>query len=52
MLRDSKAFRVPIPWKGQMGFFDVEIPKAKMKNREIVSDIIDEEYRYQWVGRH
>lgn len=52
MLKNAKPLRVPIPWKGQLGFFDVNIPKTKIKNKEIVSDIIDEEYRYQWIGHH
>ncbi|MCV0401937.1 MAG: ASCH domain-containing protein [Nitrosopumilus sp.] len=52
MLKNPKPFRIPIPWKGQLGFFDVDIPKIKIKNKEIVSDIIDEEYRYQWIGHH
>ena len=50
MLKNSKQLRIPIPWKGQLGFFDVEFPK--IKNKKIVSEIIDEEYRYQWIGRH
>ena len=52
MLKNPKPFRIPIPWKGQLGFFDVDVPKNKIKNKEIVSDIIDEEYRYQWIGHH
>ena len=52
MLKNSKPLRIPIPWKGQLGIFDVNIPKTKIKNKEIVSDIIDEEYRYQWIGHH
>jgi hypothetical protein len=36
--------------KGQLGFFEVNIPK--IKNKKIVSEIIDEEYRYQWIGHH
>ena len=52
MLKNAKPLRIPIPWKGQLGFFDVNIPKTKIKNKEIVSDIIDEEYRYQWIGHH
>ncbi len=52
MLKNSKSLRIPIPWKGQLGFFDVDLPKPKIKNKEIVSEIIDEEYRYQWIGRH
>ncbi|MFQ5476579.1 MAG: ASCH domain-containing protein [Nitrosopumilus sp.] len=52
MLKNAKLFRIPIPWKGQLGFFEVSLPKTKIKNKEIVADIIDEEYRYQWIGHH
>jgi len=52
LLKNAKPLRIPIPWKGQLGIFDVNIPKTKIKNKEIVSDIIDEEYRYQWIGHH
>ena len=52
MLKNTKLFRIPIPWKGQLGFFEVSFPKTKIKNKEIVADIIDEEYRYQWIGHH
>ena len=52
LLNNAKSLRIPIPWKGQLGFFDVHIPKTKIKNKEIMSDIIDEEYRYQWIGHH
>ena len=51
-IRNAKPLRIPIPWKGQLGFFEIDIPKNKIKNKEIVSDIIDEEYRYQWIGHH
>jgi len=50
LLKNPRSLRIPIPWKGRLGFFDVDLPKTK--NKEIVSEIIDEEYRYQWVGRH
>lgn len=52
MLKNAKPLRIPIPWKGQLGIFDANIPKTKIKNKGIVSDIIDEEYRYQWIGHH
>ncbi len=52
MLKNAKPFRIPIPWKGQLGLFDVDVPKTKIKNNEIVTDIIDEEFRYQWIGHH
>lgn len=51
-LKNAKSLRIPIPCKGQLGFFDMDIPKTKIKNTEIVSEIIDEEYRYQWIGHH
>ncbi len=52
LLKNAKPLRISIPWKGQLGFFNIDIPKTKIKNKEIVADIIDEEYRYQWVGHH
>lgn len=52
LLKNAKAFRVPIPYKGQLGVFEVRLAKRKIKNKEIVTDIIDEEYRYQWIGHH
>ena len=51
-IKNAKSLRIPIPCKGQLGFFDVEISKAMIKNKDIVTDIIDEEYRYQWIGHH
>lgn len=51
-LKNAKSLRIPITCKGQLGFFDIDIPKTKIKNTEIVSEIIDEEYRYQWIGHH
>jgi predicted transcriptional regulator len=51
-IKNAKSLRIPIPWKGQLGFFDVEISKARIKNKDIVTDIIDEEYRYQLIGHH
>ncbi|MGD8300107.1 MAG: ASCH domain-containing protein [Nitrosopumilaceae archaeon] len=52
MLKNAKQFRIPIPYKGRLGFFDVVLPKANIKNKDIVTDIMDEEYRYQWIGHH
>ncbi len=51
-IKNAKSLRVPIPWKGQLGFFDVTIPKVNIRNQDIVTDIIDEEYRYHWIGHH
>ncbi len=52
VLKNQKSFRIPIPCKGKLGFFEIDVPKTKIKNRDIVADIIDEEYRYQWIGHH
>ena len=50
ILKNAKPLRIPIPWKGQLGFFDVDLPK--MKNNKIVTEMIEEEFTYQWVGHH
>lgn len=50
-LRNAKEFRVPIPYKGKLGFFDVNL-KPKIKKNQIKTDLIEEEYRYQWIGHH
>ncbi len=52
VLKNPKQFRMPIPCKGKLNFFEVRLPKSKPKDTDIVSDIIDEEYRYQWIGHH
>jgi hypothetical protein len=51
-IRNVKMLKIPIQFKGQLVFFDVELTKTKIKNKDIVSDIIDEEYRYQWINHH
>ena len=50
ILKNPKPLRIPIPWKGQLGFFNVELPK--IKNKKIIMDMIDEEFCYQWIGHH
>ncbi len=52
ILENAKPFRIPIPWKGQLGFFDVDLPKMKIKNNKIVTEMIEEEFTYQWIGHH
>ena len=52
LLKNPKSFRIPIPYKGKLGFFDVNLQKNKIKTKELKADIIDEEYRYQWIGHH
>ena len=52
LIKNAKLFRVPIPYKGKLGFFDVELPKTKIRKKDLETEIIDEEYRYQWIGHH
>ncbi len=52
MLKNPRAFRVPVPYSGQLGFFEAKLPRTGVDDDQIVSEIIDEEYRYQWMGRH
>ena len=52
LLKKPKLFKIPIPYKGKLGFFEVKLPKTKIKTTELKTDIIDEEYRYQWVNHH
>jgi len=52
MLKNAKMLRVPIPCRGRLGFFEAELPRKKFSEDFIRADIIDEEYRHQWVNRH
>ena len=52
ILKNAKPFRIPIPCKGKLRFFDIELPKMKIKENKIVNDMIEEEFTYQWVGHH
>lgn len=52
LIKNARPFRVPIPAKGQLGLFDVKLIQKKIKKSEIITDLIDEEYRYQWIGHH
>ena len=51
LLRKPQALRVPIPYKGSLGFFEVKI-RSGPSNSDIRSELFDEEYRYQWIGKH
>ena len=51
LLRNPQALRVPIPYKGSLGFFEAKMQSKQSKN-EIKSELFDEEYRYQWIGKH
>jgi len=51
LLRNPKELRVPIPYKGSLGFFNVKL-KSTIKENDIKFELFDEEHRYQWIGRH
>ncbi len=51
LLRKPKELRIPIPYKGSLGFFNVNLG-TKVKENDIESELFDEEHRYQWIGRH
>lgn len=52
LLKGAKAFNVPIPYKGSLGFFDVQVRPPKPKEGDITTEIFDEEYRTQWINHH
>lgn len=47
-LRGAKRLDVPIPSRGMIGFYDVNLPGRN----DIIADIIDEEQRYGLIGHH
>lgn len=51
LLKNPQALRVPIPYKGSLGFFEAKPSFGPSKN-DIKSELFDEEYRYQWIGKH
>lgn len=50
LLEKPYRFATPIPQKGQLGLFEVRSPVPT--EHTIISDIMDEHHRYQYVGRH
>ncbi|MEM4252095.1 MAG: ASCH domain-containing protein [Candidatus Nitrosotenuis sp.] len=52
LLKNAKAFSIPIPCKGRLGLFDVQIGATGPNDVQIASDIFDEEYRTQWINHH
>jgi hypothetical protein len=51
LLKNAKEFRIPIPYKGKLGFFDIHLD-ITIKDNDITSDLFDEEYRTQWINHH
>jgi len=50
ILKKPQALRIPIPHKGSLGFFEVHV--SKPSDNDLKSELFDEEYRYQWIGKH
>ncbi|HXX05528.1 MAG TPA: ASCH domain-containing protein [Candidatus Bathyarchaeia archaeon] len=51
LLRNAQSLKVPIPCKGSLGFFEFK-PHNAISDNAIRSELFDEEYRYQWIGKH
>ena len=51
LLRNPQELRVPIPYKGSLGFFETRL-HTQITDNDIKSELFDEEYRYQWIGKH
>jgi hypothetical protein len=51
LLKNPRELKIPIPYKGRLGFFNVNLD-TKVKESDIKSDLFDEEWRYQFIGRH
>ena len=51
LLKKPQELRIPIPYKGSLRFFNVNLG-TKVKEDDIKSELFDEEHRYQWIGHH
>ena len=51
LLRNQQELRVPILYKGSLGFFEARL-HSRITENDVKSELFDEEYRYQWVGKH
>lgn len=51
LLKNLRELKIPIPYKGSLGFFNVNLD-TKVKESDIKSDLFEEEWRYQFIGRH
>ena len=50
ILEKPKQLKVPIPYNGQLNFF--EFKPEVLTTDEIKTDIFDEEHRYMWINHH
>jgi hypothetical protein len=52
LLKGAKSFAIPIPYKGRLGFFDVDLKSAKIKEDNITYELFDEEFRTHLINHH
>ena len=52
LLKSSKEFKIPIAAKGKLGLFEIELRGTRTKDKDITTEIFDEEYRTQWINHH
>lgn len=52
LLKNAKQFKIQIPCKGKLGFFDIQLDDTTVKDDDITSDLFDEEYRTRWINHH
>ena len=50
ILERPKQLKVPIPYNGQLNFF--EFKPEVLTTDEIKTDLFDEEHRYMWINHH
>ena len=50
ILENPKQLKVPIPYNGQLNFF--EFKPQMLTTDEIKIDLFDEEHRYMWINHH
>ena len=50
ILEKPKQLKVPIPYNGQLNFF--EFKPQMLTTDEIKIDLFDEEHRYMWINHH
>ncbi len=51
LLRNPDSLRIPIHYKGSLKLFEAKIGGRPSYN-DMKTELFEEEYRYQWVGKH
>ena len=51
VLEEPVEFKTPVPWRGYPGIFEVRVADGIGADR-LLNDIMEEDCRYRWVGRH